>query len=55
MAGEQVKMSRSEWRNLSQIAAAIDWATYGADRGLGSKFDERTANALQLLLRPLAA
>ena len=54
MANSSLKLSKSEWRHVSDVAAKIDWARYSAsDRyaELEAGLDDRTASALRQLLR----
>ena len=54
MASSTLKMSKSEWRQVSDIAAQIDWARYSAAARyaeLESGLNDRTASALRQLLR----
>jgi hypothetical protein len=53
MEGNAIKLSKSEWRQVSGIAAQIDWARYSSDRyaHLEAGLSDRTAAALHQLLR----
>jgi len=49
-----LKLSKSEWRQVSDIAARIDWARYSAAHRyaeIEAGLDGRTASALRQLLR----
>ena len=49
-----LKLSKSEWRQVSDIAARIDWARYSAAARyaeIETGLDDRTASALRQLLR----
>lgn len=54
MTSGSLKLSKSEWRHVSDVAAKIDWARYSAASRyaqLEADFDDRTASALRQLLR----
>lgn len=54
MATSAPRLSRGEWRHVSDIAARIDWARYSAASRypeLEAGLDDRTAWALRQLLR----
>ena len=54
MASGSLKLSKSEWRHVSDIAAHIDWARYSAATRyaeLEAGLDGLTASALRQLLR----
>lgn len=53
MAGTAVRLSRAEWRQVSDTAAQIDWARYSPGRyaALEAGLGERGAAALHQLLR----
>ena len=54
MASGSLKLSKSEWRHVSDIAAQIDWVRYSAATRyaeLEAGLDGRTASALRQLLR----
>ena len=53
MASSAMRLSRAEWRQVSGIAAQIDWARYSPGRyaALESGLSDRTAAALHQLLR----
>ena len=47
-----LKLSRAEWRQVSGIAAGIDWTRHGRGyAGLDAGLGDRAAIALQQLLR----
>jgi hypothetical protein len=53
MISGELKLSKAEWRQVSDIAAQIDWARYSPDRyaHLEASLSDRTAAALHQLLR----
>lgn len=54
MANGSLKLSKAEWRHVSDVAARIDWARYSAATRyaeLETSLDDRTASALRQLLR----
>ena len=53
MAGSAPRLSRSEWRQVSDIASRLDWARYSPDRyaALEAGLNDRAAAALHQLLR----
>ena len=54
MATRHPHLSKAEWRQVADIAANIDWASYSAGRhrgGIDAGLNDRTADALRLLLR----
>ena len=54
MPNGQLKLSKSEWRQVSDIAARIDWARYSAAARyaeIETGLDDCTASALRQLLR----
>ena len=53
MTGSELKLSRAEWRQVSDVASRIDWARYSADRHarLEADLSDRTSAALHQLLR----
>ena len=55
MASSALRLSKSEWRQVSDIAARIDWARYSPTRyaALEASLSDRTAAALHQLLRSM--
>jgi hypothetical protein len=56
MISNSLKLSKSEWRQVSDIAGEIDWSRHGADfrnAELNGGLDGRTSAALHQLLRYL--
>lgn len=53
MTSGELKLSKAEWRQVSDIAAQIDWARYSAGRyaHLEAGLSDRAAAALHQLLR----
>jgi hypothetical protein len=54
MTNGSLKLSKSEWRHVSDVAAQIDWVRYSAAARyaeLETGLDDRTASALRQLLR----
>lgn len=54
MASSALRLSKSEWRHVADVAAHIDWARYSAANRyaeLEADLDDRTATALRQLLR----
>lgn len=52
MISNSVKLSKGEWRQVSGIAAQLDWARHSADfRNVEAGLDDRTSTALHQLLR----
>ena len=54
MTNSALRLSKAEWRQVSDVAARIDWARYSAATRyaeLESGLDDRTALALRQLLR----
>jgi hypothetical protein len=53
MTSSELRLSKDEWRQVSDVAARIDWARYSPTRynHLEAGFSDRTAAALHQLLR----
>ena len=53
MTSSELKLSKAEWRQVSDIASQIDWARHSADRHarLEADLNDRTSAALHQLLR----
>ena len=53
MASSALRLSKSEWRQVSDIAARIDWVRYSPERysALEAGLSDRAAAALHQLLR----
>ena len=53
MATSALRLSKSEWRQVSDIAAQLDWARHSASRqpALETGLSDRAAAALNQLLR----
>ena len=53
MTSGELKLSKSEWRQLSDVASRIDWARYSAGRDdrLEADLGDRASAALHQLLR----
>ena len=54
MATRYPVLSKAEWRQVADIAATIDWASYSAGRYrdvIDAGLNDRSADALRLLLR----
>ena len=54
MISNSVRLSKSEWRQVSGIAAQMNWARHSADfrnAEFAADLDNRTATALNQLLR----
>lgn len=52
MASSALRLSKDEWRQVSDIATQIDWARYSPDRyaHLEASLSDRVAAALHQLL-----
>ena len=52
MTSSALKLSKAEWRQVSDIAAGIDWTRHGRGySGLDADLSDRAATALRQLLR----
>lgn len=53
MTSSELKLSKAEWRQVSDVASRIDWARHSADGydSLEADLSDRASAALHLLLR----